>query len=259
MNSSKIPMTRWPVTVSFNTTHLFHKYFFFLATLMSVDAVFGAHGPSLVVREDGLSFKPLTLVFAFADEDRKRILLGMKKRGFGKGKFNGFGGKLEKGETVEEAAVRELQEESCLDAKELQQIGRIFFEFIGNSIVLEVNVFEVTKWTGEPKDTEEMAPRWFDTDSVPFEQMWADDKHWFPFLLAQKRFSGYFLFDGESTIIKHILKEENHGGKEAPTNNAEDNDRRSSVMTKQDSNDGNSDSDHNFTSFDALVEEMSNQ
>eukprot|EP00056_Hartaetosiga_gracilis_P017259 m.6783 g.6783 ORF g.6783 m.6783 type:complete len:151 (-) comp5533_c0_seq1:454-906(-) len=110
MNSSKIPMTRWPVTVSFNTTHLFHKYFFFLATLMSVDAVFGAHGPSLVVREDGLSFKPLTLVFAFADEDRKRILLGMKKRGFGKGKFNGFGGKLEKGETVEEAAVRELQE-----------------------------------------------------------------------------------------------------------------------------------------------------
>ena len=34
------------------------------------------------------------------------LLLGLKKKGFGEGKWNGFGGKVEKGETVSEGAVR---------------------------------------------------------------------------------------------------------------------------------------------------------
>jgi len=41
---------------------------------------------------------------------RNEILLGMKKRGFGKGKWNGFGGKVLRGETIEKAAKRELRE-----------------------------------------------------------------------------------------------------------------------------------------------------
>ena len=40
-----------------------------------------------------------------------KLLLGMKKQGFGSGKYNGFGGKVEMGETVEEAAKREVVEE----------------------------------------------------------------------------------------------------------------------------------------------------
>ncbi len=35
-----------------------------------------------------------------------QVLLGMKKRGFGKGRWNGFGGKVHKGESIEEAAIR---------------------------------------------------------------------------------------------------------------------------------------------------------
>jgi 8-oxo-dGTP diphosphatase/2-hydroxy-dATP diphosphatase len=34
------------------------------------------------------------------------ILLGLKKRGFGEGKWNGFGGKIESGESVIQAAIR---------------------------------------------------------------------------------------------------------------------------------------------------------
>ena len=34
------------------------------------------------------------------------LLLGLKKKGFGEGKWNGFGGKVEKDETVSEGAVR---------------------------------------------------------------------------------------------------------------------------------------------------------
>ena len=46
------------------------------------------------------------------DKKNKRVLMGMKKRGFGAGKYNGFGGKVEAGETIEEAVIRELWEES---------------------------------------------------------------------------------------------------------------------------------------------------
>jgi hypothetical protein len=35
------------------------------------------------------------------DKDKKRILLAMKKRGFGVGKYNGFGGKVKEDETKE--------------------------------------------------------------------------------------------------------------------------------------------------------------
>lgn len=35
------------------------------------------------------------------------VLLGWKKRGFGAGKWNGFGGKLEQGETMLECAKRQ--------------------------------------------------------------------------------------------------------------------------------------------------------
>eukprot|EP00055_Hartaetosiga_balthica_P004083 m.10055 g.10055 ORF g.10055 m.10055 type:complete len:185 (-) comp3598_c0_seq2:884-1438(-) len=157
------------------------------------------------VEEDGFTFKLLTLVFVFT-EGRKKILLGMKKRGFGKDRFNGFGGKLEKGETIEQAAIRELEEESHLTASKLEKMGRIFFEFVGDKTILEVHVFEATEWIGEPEETEEMDPKWFCVDNLPFESMWLDDKHWFPFLLSQQAFSGYFLFDGEYAIVKKILK-----------------------------------------------------
>ena len=42
--------------------------------------------------------------------------------------------------------------------------------------------------------TEEMIPLLFDYKDIPFDQMWADDKYWFPLLLELKKFIGYFHF-----------------------------------------------------------------
>ena len=53
--------------------------------------------------------KQVTLCLVI-NREKKKILFGMKKRGFGVGKYNGFGGKVLSGETIEEAALRELQE-----------------------------------------------------------------------------------------------------------------------------------------------------
>ncbi len=59
---------------------------------------------------EGKKRRLYTLVFLLdGDRDRDRVLLGMKKRGFGAGKWNGFGGKVDPGETIVEAAARWLQ------------------------------------------------------------------------------------------------------------------------------------------------------
>uniref|UniRef100_A0A8B9BN24 Oxidized purine nucleoside triphosphate hydrolase n=2 Tax=Anser TaxID=8842 RepID=A0A8B9BN24_9AVES len=136
-----------------------------------------------------------------------RILLGMKKRGFGAGLWNGFGGKVQPGESIEEAAHRELQEESGLTVDTLQKMGQITFEFVGNPDLMEVHIFRADHFNGEPKESDEMRPQWFQLDEVPFSQMWPDDSYWFPLLLQKKKFHGYFKFQGQDTILEHTLKE----------------------------------------------------
>ncbi|XP_049601608.1 oxidized purine nucleoside triphosphate hydrolase isoform X2 [Syngnathus scovelli] len=81
----------------------------------------------------------------------------------------------------------------------------------GNS--LKKAASQWTRWkradsyNGEPTETEEMRPRWFDSDKIPFEQMWPDDKLWFPLLLQKKKFVGNVQFQGHDVILSYKLDE----------------------------------------------------
>lgn len=136
-----------------------------------------------------------------------RVLLGMKKRGFGAGRWNGFGGKVQEGETIEDGAKRELQEESSLTVDTLHKVGRITFEFVGEPELMDVHIFCTDSAQGVPTESDEMRPQWFPLDQIPFADMWPDDRYWFPLLLQRKRFRGYFLFQGQDTILRYTLRE----------------------------------------------------
>ena len=138
---------------------------------------------------------------------RSRVLLGMKKRGVGAGRWNGFGGKVLLEETIEECAKRETREESGIEINEAAEVGIIEFEFSGNPEILEVHIFKSSSFSGEPIETEEMRPEWFPVDKIPFEKMWPDDKYWLPLLLSGKKFRGKFVFDGADIILKQELAE----------------------------------------------------
>ncbi len=134
-----------------------------------------------------------------------KILLGIKKRGFGMGKYNGFGGKVSGNETIEEAAKRELLEESGLTANNLEKLGVLDFSWEDKEGILEVNIFKVIDFSGSPTETEEMKPQWFDVDKIPFEKMWSGDKHWLPLFLENKKFKGKFIFDESNQVIEYEL------------------------------------------------------
>jgi 8-oxo-dGTP diphosphatase / 2-hydroxy-dATP diphosphatase len=144
--------------------------------------------------------KVLTLSYII---DGDRVLLGYKKKGFGQGRWNGFGGKVENGESIRVAAAREIKEECGLDAKNLEAAGIIEFSFIKYpEEVLEVNLFRTAETAGEILESEEMKPQWFDFDKIPHEEMWDDDQYWLADFLAGKNIKAKFLFDENDKVIE---------------------------------------------------------
>ncbi len=146
-----------------------------------------------------------TLCFLVHGEPPAEVLLGFKKVRFGAGKYNGFGGKIEPGEMIAEAAVRELEEEVGIRVAvgQLQPVGRLTFVFTGRSEWNhDVYVFLARTWNGVPVEGEEMAPRWFSVRDIPFDRMWQDDVLWLPMVLAGWRVRGYFTFaeDNETLV-----------------------------------------------------------
>src|SRR5690349_5058184 len=90
--------------------------------------------------------------------DGENLLLAMKKRGFGIGNWNGYGGKLLPNETIEDALVREVEEESTVKLLKYEKRGEI--QFIFPEMIHHVHVYEGLQWDGEPQETEEMSPKW---------------------------------------------------------------------------------------------------
>lgn len=146
-----------------------------------------------------------TLCFIFRGNPHQEILLGYKKRGFGQGKYGGFGGKLQDGETLSQAALRELQEEAGLsaDLADLVSLGTLTFIFpYKHPWDQEVHVFVVRKWQGTPTESDEMQPKWFDITQIPLEQMWDDSRYWLPHILAGERIKAVFTLNQNNETVK---------------------------------------------------------
>ena len=103
-----------------------------------------------------------SLVFPVASDGR--ILLGRKRRGMGYGKWNGFGGKIEAGETMRECAARELFEECGLTVRpeRLTMVGDLYFHQPSDTTWSHAGIIYLAQdWSGTPHLSDEMEPRWF--------------------------------------------------------------------------------------------------
>jgi len=135
-----------------------------------------------------------TLVYIVRDN---KVLLIRKKRGLGAGLYNGVGGKVEEGEGIIDAAIRECEEEIGIKPTNLRWSGLLeFWNYEDDKVesVHFVYVFITDSFDGKPIETEEAEPLWFDIDKIPYHEMWEDDKLWLPRVLEGKNIYGHFDF-----------------------------------------------------------------
>ena len=145
--------------------------------------------------------KQTTLCYLILDG---RVLLAMKKRGLGAGKWNGPGGKVEKGETTEDACRRETYEETGVTVGQLENRGVIEFAFEGKpEWDSRCTVFVTSDISGEPIETEEMRPQWYALDDVPLADMWEDDAVWLMGVLRGGFVRKRCYFSGDGALIRH--------------------------------------------------------
>ena len=124
-----------------------------------------------------------------------KILLHYKKRGHGAGKWNGCGGKIERGETPEECAIREAFEEMRAKICHLRKFGELeFYDVSGEDWFVYVFGADLRD---EPVESEESRPEWFSLGEIPYGEMWEDDKYWLPIVVNGLHFRGKFWFTGD--------------------------------------------------------------
>lgn len=142
-----------------------------------------------------------TLLFLVTTHD---ICLAMKKRGFGAGRWNGTGGKVHEGESIEAALVREAVEELGITPRTYEKVAALSFTFPHEpSFDQIVHVYLGHTWDGEPRESEEMRPQWFPIDAIPYDTMWSDDILWLPHVLKGERVQGAFTFSKDDAVVAH--------------------------------------------------------
>lgn len=146
--------------------------------------------------------KVMTLVIV---RQNGKILLGLKKVRMGAGRWNGFGGKVEEGETIEAAARREVKEEAGIDVSTLHEVGVCEFCSPVRPFVVEMHIFAASEFEGEPTESDEMRPQWFDESALPKDEMWKSDLYWWPYFLDGKPFKGVFHFDENDAVVSHEI------------------------------------------------------
>lgn len=148
--------------------------------------------------------KVFTLIFV---KTNNKVLLGYKTRGLGAHLWNGFGGKVEQGETILNGAIRELNEESHITQPELKHLGVVRYEEIDQDRTSIVHIFMCNKFSGVPSGSEEMNPvQWFTFKEIPFDHMWPDAEQWLQFVLNEEYFHGNCIYFDHEISKLHVEK-----------------------------------------------------
>jgi 8-oxo-dGTP pyrophosphatase MutT (NUDIX family) len=145
-----------------------------------------------------------TLCFLIREEPAE-VLLGLKKVGFGRGKYGGVGGKLDENETAAAAAARELFEETGIvaEAGDLKPGACLTFRFPHRpEWTQRVHVYRASVWWGTAREGREIVPVWFSPDEIPYERMWDDCRYWLPRVLAGEWVEATFVFAADNDTVE---------------------------------------------------------
>lgn len=110
------------------------------------------------------------------------------------GKWNGLGGKLQAGESPEEGARREIEEESGLKVKRLELKGIITFPLFDGKDDWYVFVFNGFDSNGALRSSAEGELQWIDNSKLLELELWPGDRIFLPWLEEEGLFSAKFYY-----------------------------------------------------------------
>ncbi|MHA7173627.1 8-oxo-dGTP diphosphatase [Arthrobacter monumenti] len=156
---------------------------------------------------------PIALCFLLRTSagGQRQVLMGRKKTGFGTGKMVGLGGHVEAGESVQDAACREVAEESSVLVRpgDLNDVGSVEFVFPARpDWNMSTRIFTADQFEGEPVETDEIVPGWFDLDALPVSDMWQDAEHWLPPMLTGRRLAVRVTLNPDNESVADAYLEE---------------------------------------------------
>lgn len=147
-----------------------------------------------------------TLVYLLRGDS---VLLIRKLRGHGAGKVNAPGGRVEAGEPVEAAAIREVAEEVGVRARGLELRALLRYDDPAEGVAMEGFAFVSSDFDGTPARTAEANPFWCHVDEIPYAEMWENDRIWLPRVLQGERIRADFRFCRDRLVAHTITADTN--------------------------------------------------
>jgi len=139
--------------------------------------------------------KLATLCYVRQSGKTLMVLRNKKENDIHTGKWNGLGGKFERGETPEECVIREIQEESGLRVDSLTLKGFLTFPDFAKNEDWYAFVFVAQGVAGELIDSTEGELRWIEDDQLLNLNLWEGDRYFLPLLDQPGFFSGKFVYE----------------------------------------------------------------
>ena len=126
-------------------------------------------------------------VICYLEKGDKVLMLYRNKKvnDLNGGKYIGVGGHVEKGETIEDAVIREVKEETNLDIVRLDYFGKVIFYI--DDYTEEMYVFTSSEFTGELSECDEGTLYWVDKNKILDLPLWEGDKYFIELIKSNIR------------------------------------------------------------------------
>lgn len=159
---------------------------------------------------------PMNIIFPLRGEgENQEVLLGIKTRKIGVGLFNGYGGKVDEGDTMTESAAKELEKESGLSCRPEDFVKVAVVDFYihkddGRIVLNQCDIFLISKFEGTAEKTVEMEnPTWFPINELPLGKMMIDASNWIPHILhGNKIYVQIHYNENRTEILKPVFRKQ---------------------------------------------------
>ena len=143
-------------------------------------------------------------VMSYLEKENQYLMLyrNKKEKDINKNKYIGVGGHVEKGETPDQALIREVKEETGLDLLSFNKRGLVYL--VLNGYDEEIYIYTSLDFKGELIECNEGDLLWVDKDKVMSLPIWEGDKYFLKYLLEEDKYFVMRLIYEDDKLIKVI-------------------------------------------------------